>query len=142
MLMDERLVSDPSAAALRLEAGDRVDYQPGDGSRYDVILLSRSGGSEWGRVLVFTNSTFKGATLNLDHEIDCIEYCLSFAPSGGWKVIRPLLAALGAAKGSMEVEHYDGNQEHDARLSYDGEPLNRKDARLGRKLRRMMEDDQ
>jgi hypothetical protein len=144
MGLDAEVFTDPEKAADRLRWGGRVDYQPGDGTRYDLMLVERVNYTPRHRFLLFANPSFGGATLSLDRDIDAIAYALSLAPVGSWEAIRPLLVALGVCQDGEPVyaKGRDSRREADLRAhNYDGEPLNAKDARLGRQVRRLVEEE-
>lgn len=135
-------VASPGQAAELLQSRGEAWYEPGDGTRYDLVLVERARYRPPQRYLLFKN--FKGATLDLNRgEITAIDYVLSLAPVGGWAAIRPVLYALGIeVNGGMTYDSYEARREADLRAhGYDGEPFNSRDARLGRKVRRLLEED-
>lgn len=127
----------PERAAAALRAGRQIDYQPGDGTRYDCLLVGRE--HDHRRWLLIEN--LGGAILPLNRAYTATSYAVcKTAPVGCWAGLRPLLAALGHAMGDPVYNRVDAHFEADARAhGYDGEELDAKDARLGRLVRRAIE---
>lgn len=129
----DRIVASPVDSARWLAQGYRIDYQPGDGTRYECEIV--------GPYLIIRNLAM--AVLDLSKQWDALRYTTDKnVPVGSWRALRPLLAALGNATGEPVMTDQDQRQEANLRArKYDGEPLNHKDAALGRLVRRAIEND-
>jgi hypothetical protein len=129
-------VADPVLAAYGLREGNReVVYAPGDGTRY-VTVIAEHRGRRW---LIFPN--LGHCVLPLDRMFGVHDFCrMQHVPVGGWRALRPLLAALGYADGPFVMNDYDHLREAEARTKArsDGEPLNVDDEILGRAVRRLV----
>lgn len=156
--MSEAILSqNPARAAIELRKGSIVDYQPGDGTRYECVLAFRSYGKaadimhdgviigvdKW---LIVRNLKI---CLDLSRKLNLISFCLAPNTRGTWAALRPVLAALDAlahendlrtpATGLYEYDPMDAKLEANTRVGYDGTPINEKDARLGRLIRNQIE---
>lgn len=133
------------AAGQALNRGEVVDWQPGDGSRYECqivrgfedlnpiaqeefLLIHNIGGPH---VVPLTGRNW---SVHQWARLKCL-------PAGCWAGLRPLLAAMVRAEGKMAYQPLDARREAEERLrNYgDGEPLNHADAELGRVVRRVIE---
>jgi hypothetical protein len=140
-----------TSACIALEEGIAIRWEPGSGSGYDLLLVSRSQrplyecDHRWLMDVTSPERTFAIAL----HETWTVRGWArnKTVPHGSWADLKPLLVALGAAKqdglGVGANEHaYHARQEVEATEQYnDGRPLDRKDAQLGRKFRRLMEHE-
>jgi hypothetical protein len=156
--MEYEVIKEPARVAIELERGAIVDYQPGDGTRYECVLAYRivqkpipnaTGGataalSPKQRWLIVRNL---GIALDLSKQITLINFCIDVKVNGCWAALRPVLFVLGATVGypSARVGHLhdydptDARFEAEMRTRHDGEPFDIKDAKLGRTVRRAVE---
>lgn len=133
-----------AAAAALLTTGATVDWIPGDGTRYTLATL-HADDRDW---LCFLNIGPGMLRLRMDATTTVQDYTISTAPVGGWRGIRPLLVALGAARppnGEMATDRLlvsDQRAEERARAENPHRsPLWSSDADLGRKVRLLVADD-
>ena len=131
-------------AAELLEKGETVDWMPGDGTRYCLAML-RADNRNW---LCFLNIGPGILRLREDATTTAADYVGSTAPQGGWRGIRPLLVALGAARppsGEVALDRLlvsDQRAEERARADRPHQsPLWSTDADLGRRVRLLVADD-
>lgn len=135
------IIVNPVEAANILNQGCVVDYQPGDGTRYECQIVKSFGHNHIERWLILRN--FEGVSISLNTQWDAIGFAISKTiPAGTWYALRPLLKALGVAKGEDTLNPYDRTREADLRAhGYDGQPLHHGDAALGRQVRRLIESE-
>lgn len=142
----ERDEADAAATALMM-GGERIGWEPGDGTHYEFEILNdmpkivgarriflRFCGRHWGNfVLPLTEEMPSGGYTARD-------YVLAHGPAGTYAGVRPLLAALGKAPGEWRLVPSDNHLEAVERERFqDHPPLNYKDARLGRAVRTLVE---
>lgn len=137
-------IANPEATAFYLRKGRRLDYEPGDGTRYEVELVGATLGSGNIDTYLIVRNLGNVAFRIIEREIDCLHYCsMSTSPVGSWSALRPLFAALHAAPGETSLDIRDRTREAEMRthLTNDGKPLDGRDARIGRQIRRLVEYD-
>jgi hypothetical protein len=131
-------ISNPLQATLGLTSGYVIDYEPGDGTRYEcslVVPLSRKSI----RYLLIENLN---SIFNLGKTWNVSTYCANrTAPLGGWYALRPIFASLNCGAGPNELNPYDKINEANVRRSIDTIPLDYNDAKLGRLVRRAIESE-
>lgn len=140
------IVKDPMQAAQMLREGRIVDYEPGDGTRYDLRLMQVA---SFEYVLLMLNFGCFVKQPRDDDPIGANRWTTSSAyPSGVWMGMRPLLAALGWAKGPTSILQTDQSEESLLRTRQYGDnervspEQQAKDAAFGRKVRRLYEASQ
>jgi hypothetical protein len=131
---------DPAKAARKIIDAGEVDYQPGDGTRYELFWLPGGHPSEdprgiflrniGSRVLPYPGNRMSGEVWWIEH---------GNIPRGSWAALRPLLAALNWTHGSTEYHRDDAKREYEIRSAKGESGLDnadeRSDARLGRSVR-------
>lgn len=134
------VVRDPAEAATKLIDAGEVDYQPGDGTRYELFWLPGGHPSEdphgillrniGKRVLPYPGDRLSDAKWWIEH---------GNIPRGSWAGLRPLLAALHWTGGSIEFHRDDAKREYEHRSARGESGLDnadeRADAKLGRSVR-------
>lgn len=142
-----RPITAPEAAAWGAITGRKqVEYQPGDGARYDLVFAVHP--HDEGRV---ADPRPRGMFVLLNHHcatvpvldrgaVTCERYCRwQHAPVGSWRAMRPLLAYYGVATGPLHIDNHDAVREAEVRANgADGAPLYSDDAILGRAVRRLV----
>ena len=105
--MTLRVITDPAAAASALTSAltsapsARIDYQPGDGTRYDLLMFWSEG------ICYLALLNIGGWTVPLKGRQSVDAWVKSGMPRGSWRGLRGLLCYLGAAVGP---ETYDPDQ--------------------------------
>src|SRR5262245_16794888 len=112
MMREARLCVDPTAAALTLRGGENtspapVDYQPGDGTRYEVEIV--------GGYFIIANM---GVAVPFPIQVGGLNTWAHQLPQGTWMGLRPLLCALGWAPGEPVLDPHDSVREHEFRAAY------------------------
>lgn len=140
--------SSPAAARDALEEGRAIRWEPGTGSGYDLLLVSRKRGQgaeqdnqRWLMVVTTPDAHY---AIALHEKWTARDWARNkTVPHGSWAELKPILVALGAAeqRGTGPFNYArERHAELSARQEYnDGRPLDNKDAQLGRRFRRLME---
>lgn len=144
--------ADPQSAALALQNGRAIRWEPGSGSGYDLLVVARPGDQSW-LVTPSNDREAAGHKWLLDVTSPGKTYCMALhetwtvrdwarsrtVPHGSWADLKPILHVFGAAS-PPRLHQFEVIAEIEARERYnDGRPLDTKDAELGRRFRRLME---
>lgn len=133
---------DAAEAAERLKEGTVVDWQPGDGTRYECALFIDAARSR--QFLLLLNFGYMLAKDNNGPHSHLGMWAHKI-PWGFWAGMRPLLAALGWAAGEPVYDHRDALKEGDERKNSHKrgpDPFRseqRRDAELGQFVRGQLE---
>lgn len=133
----------PSRPLRSFVRGGIVDWQPGDGTRYECALFIK--GHEWLGIANF-NSLISDPPRDMKplSNLAAIDFFASMIPRGSWSGLRPLFAALDWIAGPTTFDRRDAEWEWNARkgrgqmseVGFDPQGKERaKDQELGRMVR-------
>lgn len=147
---EEFVFSDSFLAAHRLERGLGVDWQPGDGGRYELYRLHASAVSRAmdGTLNVTTMLVVANLGMAIPLRSSWIvdwwvrDHLGGLNHPGVWAALRPVMAALGHASGPVGYDPRDADREREERArQHQAMPYAQGDSELGRAVRLMVERD-
>jgi hypothetical protein len=134
-------LDDLTGAATALREGMVVDWQPGDGTRYECVSFAIKG------VRFFAVLNLGGWTCKVGGPPRGIDTWIALGlPRGSWRGLRPLLHAMGWAQGGRPLNDHDAVEEFEARADTPAKRSRphehdeyRHDAAMGRMVRSLLE---
>lgn len=142
-------LEDVAEAAADLREGCVIDWQPGDGTRYECIFFHAATYDAVGesRVEEFFAVINLGWTVRVRSSLPVDTWIRLGLPRGSWRGLRPLLHEMGWARGGRQMIEHDQTEEFEARADTVSPPRKtegnhqeaKHDERIGRMVRNLLE---